>query len=390
MRCGLVLAVASMMAPWSVGQADEPAATGPEASSDDVVKIITPSTGRDNTAVEFRFESARHCVRFRDLDAKSSVWRDTFPVRIVGLADQAVPPMLGTYRLSESVVSFVPRYPWVAGQRYMAEVWLGDSRPQPGASKSFVAVPQPERRPRIVGVFPSGAEIPENQLKFYIEFSGPMGRGESYRHIELRDAAGQPIPDPFLELGEELWNPTGTRMTVLIDPGRIKRGLKPREDVGPVLQAGHGYELVIRPTWCDADGVALSAGRTQRYRVATADTEQPDVANWTLDLPRAGTHEALVVRFHESLDRAMLEHSLVVVMGGAEVTGAIGVTTHESVWTFVPRRPWREASYELVARSTLEDLAGNSLERPFEVEMSSSDRRAKAPKRFARQFDVVP
>ena len=50
---------------------------------------------------------------------------------------------------------------------------------------------------------------------------------------------------PFLELDEELWSPDGTRFTLIFDPGRIKRGLKPREEVGPVLEAGKSYSLVI-------------------------------------------------------------------------------------------------------------------------------------------------
>ena len=47
---------------------------------------------------------------------------------------------------------------------------------------------------------------------------------------------------PFLELDEELWSPDGTRFTLVFDPGRIKRGLKPREEAGPILEAGKSYQ----------------------------------------------------------------------------------------------------------------------------------------------------
>ncbi len=50
-----------------------------------------------------------------------------------------------------------------------------------------------------------------------------MSRGDSYRHIQLRDAKGKAVELPFLELGEELWNPDMTRLTLFIDPGRVKR-----------------------------------------------------------------------------------------------------------------------------------------------------------------------
>ena len=39
--------------------------------------------------------------------------------------------------------------------------------------------------------------------------------------------SGQAVADPFLELDEELWSTDGRRFTLLFDPGRIKRGLKP-------------------------------------------------------------------------------------------------------------------------------------------------------------------
>src|SRR4029077_16843257 len=87
----------------------------------------------------------------------------------------------------------------------------------------------------VTHVYPTATALPENQLKFYIHFSAPMGRGEAYEHVHLLDAKGRRDDLPFLELAEELWDASGKRLTLLIDPGRIKRGLKPREDLGPVL-----------------------------------------------------------------------------------------------------------------------------------------------------------
>src|SRR5438105_1654786 len=79
-----------------------------------------------------------------------------------------------------------------------------------------------------------------------------MGRGAAYHHIRLLDATGRPVDAPFLELEEELWSNDGMRFTLLFDPGRIKRGLKPREELGPVLGAGKSYTLVIDGAWPDA------------------------------------------------------------------------------------------------------------------------------------------
>ena len=65
-----------------------------------------------------------------------------------------------------------------------------------------------------------------------------MSRGHIYDHIRLLDAQGAPVELPFLEIDEELWNAEMTRLTLFIDPGRIKRGVKPLEEIGPSLVAG--------------------------------------------------------------------------------------------------------------------------------------------------------
>ena len=86
---------------------------------------------------------------------------------------------------------------------------------------------------RVVAVYPSSATLPENQLRFYLHFSAPMSRGEVYQHLQLLDQDGKPIVLPFLEIGEELWDTTGQRLTLLIDPGRIKRGLCRASSLAP-------------------------------------------------------------------------------------------------------------------------------------------------------------
>ena len=61
----------------------------------------------------------------------------------------------------------------------------------------------------------------------------------------------------FLELEDELqWSLT--RLTLLLDPARVKRGLKPNLDEGRALEAGKRYQLVIDQQWPDATGRPLS------------------------------------------------------------------------------------------------------------------------------------
>ena len=108
------------------------------------------------------------------------------------------------------------------------------------------------------GGLPFRRDAAENQLRFYLHFATPMVLGEAYDHLLLLKENGQPVLRPFLEIGEELWDNSRTRLTLLIDPGRIKRGLSPREEHGPVLEAGGKYTLVVTKGWQDAAGQPLA------------------------------------------------------------------------------------------------------------------------------------
>ena len=175
---------------------------------------------------------------------------------------------------------------------------------------------------------------------------------------------------PFLELDEELWSPDGTRFTLLFDPGRVKRGLKPREEVGPVLEAGKSYSLVIDRHWLDASGNLLKTGFRKTFRVGPPDETSPDPKTWTIDAPRAGSRDPLEVRFPEPLDRAPsrspdLGREL-RMRKSCRVRSRWGRPRQR--WRFTPVSPWREGAYRLVVGTELEDLAGNSVAQPFEVD----------------------
>ena len=195
-----------------------------------------------------------------------------------------LPPMLGTYRIQSGLLSFEPQFPLDPGVSYRAE-FHPDQLPGAQSTKEtrLVAVfklPAMPQGPRTVvqQIFPSSLTLPENLLKFYVHFSAPMSRGRIYEHIHLRNDAGKEIELPFLEIDEELWDPTMTRLTLFIDPGRIKRGVLPLEEIGPALETGKSYSLVIDSDWKDGAGKPLQAGFEKRFRVAAPDRDPPDPA----------------------------------------------------------------------------------------------------------------
>ena len=54
---------------------------------------------------------------------------------------------------------------------------------------------------------------------------------------------------------------------------------------------------------------------------------------------------------------------------GRSVSGTVMISGEETRWQFTPQRPWQAGRYHLVADTRLEDLAGNSIGRPFEVDV---------------------
>ena len=96
----------------------------------------------------------------------------------------------------------------------------------------------------------------------------------------------------------------------------------------------------------------------------------PDQKTWKLQPPTAQTRAALRVTFPKPMDHGLL-HRLVWVTdpAGKKVPGRVEVSKRETVWSFTPQKPWQAGAYHLVADTRLEDLAGNGIGRPFEVDV---------------------
>jgi len=322
-------------------------------------------------------------------------WSSFFAVRIVPESQTApeaeLPPLLGSYKATNAGICFEPRFALEPGHRFRAEFnpiqmhavalkhfalcegscgdWENKHTIKLSADFAPPLATATAARTDVAEVFPSASLLPENLLRFYIHFSAPMSRGEAYARIHLMDAANHIVSDPFLELAEELWSNDGTRFTLLLDPGRIKRGLKPREEVGPVLEAGKAYTLVIDRDWPDAHGNPLVASFRKQFRAGPPDEISPDPKTWTISSPKADTKSALEVRFPEALDRALLDRLIAVTdEAGGVVRGSISTSDGETVWKFTPHESWRGGNYRLRIVTDLEDVAGNSVARPFEVD----------------------
>jgi hypothetical protein len=175
---------------------------------------------------------------------------------------------------------------------------------------------------------------------------------------------------PFLELGEELWDPDGRRFTLFFDPGRIKRGLVSQQELGAALHEGKRYALAIDKGWKDAEGRSLAAEFRKSFVVGPADRKEIDLKSWTVKAPTAETRAVLTVNFPEPMDHAILQRELDVVDAtGAVVEGGVIVGPGETSWVFTPDIAWKKGAYTIRVGTALADLAGNMIDRPFEIDV---------------------
>jgi hypothetical protein len=300
------------------------------------------------------------------------------PLAVYVVSERGEPsktPMDGTTSLEKGIVRFRTRFPLEPGMTYRAIFQPGGARAVPGSEVPLAqtfSIPKKQKglATTIKAVFPTQDVLPENQLKFYLHFSAPMSRGEAYRHVHLLNEKGDAIDLPFLELDQELWDARQQRFTLFFDPGRIKRGLRPREEAGPVLEEGKRYTFVIDADWPDADGNPLAHGFRKSFRASPPDDQPIDPSLWKITSPRADSKEPLRIQFPKAMEHALAERLIWIEWSkGGRIPGVARVTEQEHGWEFRPDGKWTAGDYRIAVDSTVEDLAGNSIGRAFEIDV---------------------
>lgn len=360
-----------------------------------LIPFCRPIFGQDEKQygpkIELSQQDGDHVIDFSHLSEEDVAWiREQLEKkqasRVIGqrfpvFVDQDAkdhPRILGRYQLidgAESTLRFVPRFPFRKGVEYQAQYFSNKLAP---TQLSFSIAASKTEPTKIVQVYPTASELPENLLKFYVHFSAPMRRGEIYQFMHIEKLDGTKIELPFLEIDQELWGRDGLRLMLLLDPGRIKRGLKPREEMGPILEEGHSYRLVIDAKWKDANGNPLASSFTKTFSVFAPDEEQPRPNSWIINAPAPGSTDPLEVQLDEPCDSALLLRLISVHASGnqGEVATNVDLLNAESAIRFTPKKPWAKGNYVLRIGGELEDLCGNSVERQFDVDLFEKTERS--------------
>lgn len=243
------------------------------------------------------------------------------------------------------------------------------------------------RAPAVVNIFPSADTLPENLLRFYVQFSKPMSRGYTREHIRVLGPDGNPAADVLYRAPVELWDRQQRWLTVLLDPGRLKRGLGPNAALGPPLKAGQDYVLHIAAGLPDATTQRTGEAASKRFRVGPPVREPVRPDRWTIVTPPDATTQPMVARFDRPLDRALLPQCLQVIdPTGTPVQGQGSTGNGETEWRFCPSITWLRGSYRLRVAPWLEDVCGNSVAAAFDAEVTGSS--VEAVVRLSVQFDV--
>jgi hypothetical protein len=353
--------------------------------------VTDPSTQR--SIVRVTGLSSEELSSLRSSTRTDDQWPALLRVTVANGPAEA-PPIAGRFSVTSTAIEFVPRFPFDPGREY-AVAFDPSQLPSPRTSpvvERVVALPAVTRVPSTVvaRMLPTADVLPENLLRVYLEFSAPMSRENGRDYLRLIDDAGREVPDAFLSLDVEFWSPDHRRYTLLLDPGRVKRGILPNDQLGRALRAGHRYTIEVDKRWRDADGQPLVAPFRRTFTAGPADMQAIRLQDWTVTPPRAGTRDALTVAFPRALDHGLLSRALAVAHAGqpAPLAGALTIGPAERAVTFAPRDAWTAGNYELVVLAILEDPAGNRIDRPFDVDRFERIDPTPAPERRTVAFVI--
>jgi hypothetical protein len=281
------------------------------------------------------------------------------------IAAGGLPPMAGRLVHDGADLYFVPRFAFLDGTAYTVTV--------DGTIAATLVRTRPDgmAATEVAGIHPTSAEVPRNLLRLYVWFTAPMSDGYAAAHVRLADDNGGTIGGALLPSEHELWDASRRRLTVLLDPARMKRGLAAHKDTGYPLRTGEPFRLVVDGGFHDAQGLPLRAGTHRRYEVGGDERRHVDPHSWVLTPPRAGTSEPMQVAFGRALDHGLLARCLHVAgPDGEPIHGARHIGAGEQSWQMVPRRAWAPGPHQLIVDPALEDLAGNSVSRVFDRDLT--------------------
>jgi outer membrane lipoprotein-sorting protein len=296
-------------------------------------------------------------------------WNAEYQVIIEGDNDQQ--PVLGTFeKAKDGYMRFIPTFPYTAGQTYeIIENGKDYLRFTPKSAEEPI---DPKVGFKVVNFYPEVDTVPENLLKMYVTFSKSIDATQNiFDHLVVYDSDAKEVQNIFLQLENELWNRDRTEVTLWLDPGRIKKDLIPNQERGNPLIKRRSYEIALVENLRDVEGNRVFPFK-KKFVVGQRDEEKPRLENWNMEPPAKGTQESLGMRFHESLDAKLFLETVTIYKADQQVVkGSFLMGKNAKSALFIPQKKWVSGRYTIKVESRLEDLAGNNLNRLFDVDLQN-------------------
>ncbi len=272
-------------------------------------------------------------------------------------------PIAGRYHIDGNTITFDPAFDFIRGQVYTIRTQQHSNTADAIFDLQEFTIESTEAStlPEVLAIYPGGELIPENTLRFYVHFSVPMQPHMATRFIKLIDASGQTDSEAFMQFKQELWSEDRKRLTLLMDPGRIKRGVEQNLRLGPALVEGQHYSIVVDAGWAAAAGSLKSQRFEKSFAVSKALRTLPDTDNWQITPPESNSRHALEIRFDRPFDHQLAQTAISIFDNhGNPLNGAVSLHNHEHTWRFIPEQHWSTRTYRISVDARLEDVAGNN------------------------------
>jgi len=285
--------------------------------------------------------------------------------------------ILGKFSSADNEHIFTPVIPFTNGQEYII-------KHNGKLLAEFKVAAFKSSTPKLKAIYPSADSVPQNLLKMYFVFSEPMQEvGKAIDFITIYDNTSRENQQVFLELPSELWNKEHTRLTLWLDPGRIKTALIPNKKEGLPLKEGHHYTLTVAKNLKSAKGIVLDKTYTKNFVVIASDRKQPNSTLWSISAPTKGSRDKLEINFNEPMDAILALETISIQNNDNEIiNGTFELKSQEQKLNLYPEKPWNKGSYEITILSILEDLAGNNLNHLFDssVQKTSEEKETSETK----------
>jgi hypothetical protein len=217
-----------------------------------------------------------------------------------------------------------------------------------------------------VAIRPATHWLPANILRFYKHFSEPAEVAFERSELQSVTAEGLLVSDAFLLLNDELWSPDGRRLTVFMEPGRIKRGMGPDPTHESALIPGRSYRLDVR-----TGGRVLS----KVFDVLPPAMEPLLETDWQVRGPPVRSRRPLKVAFDRVMDDAIVAQE-VQVQGadGLRLPGVQALSDDGRRLVFHPDNRWEDAEHRLVFSRRFEDVCGNRFDEALDHLLAARQR----------------